>query len=209
MKDWVLNVAFLFQEEVLHHFSRFGLLKQWISLDLRWCLSHPFGIAFQVQFSSGTSDCLRSQWHWNLGSWNPEKPSSSELQRALHLVIFEINKLLLLSLNPADLQKRYSAEFFGWNRDNLVIASGTVFNTVLLWNLSRLNEMGEGEILKRLEGHEVRQTLFLTTWTWVLTFIQFVREWSFGFAFPRTGNLSALFLMIEPFECGRICPVQK
>ncbi|CAG8498991.1 7232_t:CDS:10 [Acaulospora morrowiae] len=48
----------------------------------------------------------------------------------------------------------YSARFFGENREGLILASGTVFNQVLLWNVMKKNEHGLGVVSKKFVGHE-------------------------------------------------------
>ncbi|CAG8539255.1 557_t:CDS:10 [Ambispora gerdemannii] len=48
----------------------------------------------------------------------------------------------------------YSARFFGDTRENLILASGTVFNQVHLWNVMCRNEDGYGVVYKKLVGHE-------------------------------------------------------
>ncbi|CAG8438832.1 6428_t:CDS:2 [Acaulospora colombiana] len=48
----------------------------------------------------------------------------------------------------------YSARFFGNNREDLVLASGTVFNQVLLWNVMQESEHDLGVVRRKFIGHE-------------------------------------------------------
>jgi len=50
---------------------------------------------------------------------------------------------------------RYSAEFYGHTFNTLLIASGTVFNQVLLWNPFTINSDSYCKVLQKLVGHEV------------------------------------------------------
>ena len=50
---------------------------------------------------------------------------------------------------------RYSARFFGSHLDHLIIASGTVFNQVLLWKVrGKRDDNNRTPVLERLTGHE-------------------------------------------------------
>ena len=50
---------------------------------------------------------------------------------------------------------RYSARFFGSCLEHLIIASGTVFNQVLLWKVQgKKDENNRSPVLERLTGHE-------------------------------------------------------
>ena len=49
----------------------------------------------------------------------------------------------------------YSAKFFGDVRNELILASGTVFNQVHLWDVMKKNASGDGYVYKKLVGHEV------------------------------------------------------
>ena len=61
---------------------------------------------------------------------------------------FSLNTWLLL-------YTRYSARFFGSHLDHLIIASGTVFNQVLLWKVQgKKDENNRTPVLQRLTGHE-------------------------------------------------------
>ncbi|RUS31132.1 hypothetical protein BC938DRAFT_478404 [Jimgerdemannia flammicorona] len=56
---------------------------------------------------------------------------------------------------PSLSKNRYSARFHGRTRSNLVLASGTVFNQVLIWDATSPNEHdGESVVRRRLIGHE-------------------------------------------------------
>ncbi|KAJ3146007.1 WD repeat-containing protein 6 [Geranomyces variabilis] len=48
----------------------------------------------------------------------------------------------------------YSARFFGGDGGKTYLASGTVFNQILLWDIESRNQEGEGVIHKSLVGHE-------------------------------------------------------
>ncbi|KAK9710055.1 WD repeat-containing protein 6 [Basidiobolus ranarum] len=48
----------------------------------------------------------------------------------------------------------YSARFFGTRREDLILASGTVFNEVHLWSATKKNSSGDGFVYKKFIGHE-------------------------------------------------------
>ncbi|ORX99065.1 WD40 repeat-like protein [Basidiobolus meristosporus CBS 931.73] len=48
----------------------------------------------------------------------------------------------------------YSARFFGTQREDLILASGTVFNEVHLWSATKKNISGDGYVYKKFIGHE-------------------------------------------------------
>ncbi|KAG9293842.1 hypothetical protein G9A89_019180 [Geosiphon pyriformis] len=48
----------------------------------------------------------------------------------------------------------YSARFFGDTRKELLLASGTVFNQVHIWNVTKKDQNGDGIVVKKLVGHE-------------------------------------------------------
>ncbi|XP_067037076.1 tRNA (34-2'-O)-methyltransferase regulator WDR6-like isoform X3 [Acropora muricata] len=49
----------------------------------------------------------------------------------------------------------YSATFYGSQLDHLLLASGTVFNQILLWKVKgKKDELGKTHVIKRLTGHE-------------------------------------------------------
>ena len=53
------------------------------------------------------------------------------------------------------MKHRYSARFFAQSLEELLLASGTVFNQVLVWNVKgQRNKDGKTEVLHRLTGHE-------------------------------------------------------
>ena len=53
------------------------------------------------------------------------------------------------------LLQRYSAQFFGSHLDDLFLASGTVFNQILLWRIhGKKDEQNKTLVLHRLTGHE-------------------------------------------------------
>ena len=49
---------------------------------------------------------------------------------------------------------RYSARFYGNTRENLLVASGTVFNEVHVWKAMDRDEDGDGVVMHRFVGHE-------------------------------------------------------
>lgn len=50
---------------------------------------------------------------------------------------------------------RYSARFFGSHLEHIIVASGTVFNQVLLWKVQgKKDESNRTPVLQRLTGHE-------------------------------------------------------
>jgi hypothetical protein len=53
----------------------------------------------------------------------------------------------------------YAARFHGMTTDDLLLASGTVFNEVLLWQVfGARDDYGYARVLKRFVGHEVCET---------------------------------------------------
>lgn len=54
---------------------------------------------------------------------------------------------------------RYCAKFIGHGWTNLIVASGTVFNQVLLWSpVGDRNDEDKALVIHRLVGHEVSIT---------------------------------------------------
>ena len=52
---------------------------------------------------------------------------------------------------------RYSALLIGDRWEHLVLAGGTVFNQVVIWEVGgKQDERGRREVLHRLAGHQVR-----------------------------------------------------
>ena len=48
----------------------------------------------------------------------------------------------------------YSARIYGHTLDDLILASGTVFNEVHLWKSKERNEQGDAVVYRELKGHE-------------------------------------------------------
>ncbi|CAJ0922544.1 9303_t:CDS:10 [Entrophospora sp. SA101] len=65
-------------------------------------------------------------------------------------------KICLYSVKCEETSIIYSARFFGDTKNDLILASGTVFNQILLWKMmGDKNKNGDSSIFKRLIGHEV------------------------------------------------------
>ncbi|CAI2164202.1 6485_t:CDS:10 [Funneliformis geosporum] len=64
------------------------------------------------------------------------------------------NKVCVYSIQCEERCILYSARFFGETRNELILASGTVFNQVHLWDVMKKNESGDGFVYKKLLGHE-------------------------------------------------------
>nr|CAG8472351.1 3127_t:CDS:10 [Entrophospora candida] len=69
-------------------------------------------------------------------------------------------KICLYSVKCEETSIIYSARFFGDTKNDLILASGTVFNQILLWKMmGDKNKNGDSSIFKRLIGHEVSKIL--------------------------------------------------
>ncbi|GES97579.1 WD repeat-containing protein 6 [Rhizophagus clarus] len=64
------------------------------------------------------------------------------------------NKTCVYSIQCEERCILYSARFFGDTRNELILASGTVFNQVHLWDVMKSNESKDGVVFKKLIGHE-------------------------------------------------------
>jgi len=60
----------------------------------------------------------------------------------------------------------HSARFFGDTRNELMLASGTIFNQVHLWGVLKKNEFGDGVVFKKLIGHEVSSKITFNIFSW-------------------------------------------
>ena len=76
------------------------------------------------------------------------------------------NKICVYSIQCEERCILYSARFFGDTRDDLILASGTVFNQVHLWDVLKKNEFGDGIVFKKLIGHEVSSKITFNIFSW-------------------------------------------
>ena len=105
-------------------------------------------------------------WKKSINSQNSRNPTELATAFAHNFVeIFDYQtKTCLYSVKCEETSILYSARFFGDTKNDLILASGTVFNQILLWKMmGNKNENGDSTIFKRLVGHEVSKMFEVAT----------------------------------------------
>ncbi|CAG8467892.1 4567_t:CDS:10 [Ambispora leptoticha] len=125
-------------------------LEDWI-LDVQWLYD---SIAEQIDERISEKNPLSS----SSSSTSIKKETPKEIAIAFAHNFIEIwdhtSSTCLYSVECQEHCILYSARFFGDTRENLVLASGTVFNQVHLWNVMCRDKDGYGVVYKKLVGHE-------------------------------------------------------
>ncbi|RKO85214.1 WD40-repeat-containing domain protein, partial [Blyttiomyces helicus] len=103
----------------------FGAFRDWI-LDMQWIASDEDDAALPSKFALIFAHNFVEIW----------------------------DRKSAIRIDHVQCEERYGARFFHPSPGTLRVASGTVFNEVLLWDVNGRKEDGDGEVVKRLVGHE-------------------------------------------------------
>ncbi|CAG8465699.1 10974_t:CDS:10 [Funneliformis mosseae] len=125
--------------------SRLSPLKDWIH-DVKWLHDN---IGNSMSTNTNSRDDVESTIFEN----NPRELAIAFAHNFVEIWNIQ-NKICVYSIQCEERCILYSARFFGDTRNELIMASGTVFNQIHLWDVMKKNEFGDGSVYKKLIGHE-------------------------------------------------------
>ncbi|RGB33966.1 WD40-repeat-containing domain protein [Rhizophagus diaphanus] len=123
--------------------TRLSPLRDWV-YDVKWLYGN---------INNSTSTSTSSVDFVGSSITNPEELAIAFAHNFVEIYNIQ-NKTCVYSIQCEERCILYSARFFGDTLNELILASGTVFNQVHLWDVMKKNEFGDGVVFKKLIGHE-------------------------------------------------------
>ncbi|CAB4402633.1 unnamed protein product [Rhizophagus irregularis] len=123
--------------------SRLSPLRDWVH-DVKWLYGY---------INNSTSTSTNSVDFVGSSITNPAELAIAFAHNFVEIYNIQ-NNTCVYSIQCEERCILYSARFFGDTLNELILASGTVFNQVHLWDVMKKNEFGDGVVFKKLIGHE-------------------------------------------------------